>query len=99
MTSGVQGQLDHLKVAADGVRQWSRDMRDELSGQNQRVEVFVSEELRKDVPTGMLFPLLNYCHIWYKFPLNQYFWSSPRAKTINVFRACLGAQLTICAQK
>ena len=22
-----------------------------------------------------------------------------RAKTINVFRACLGAQLTICAQK
>ena len=25
--------------------------------------------------------------------------SQPRAKTINVFRACLGAQLTICAQK
>ena len=25
--------------------------------------------------------------------------SSPWAKTINVFRACLGAQLTICAQK
>ena len=25
--------------------------------------------------------------------------SRPRAKTINVFRACLGAQLTICAQK
>ena len=24
---------------------------------------------------------------------------SPGAKTINVFRACLGAQLTICAQK
>ena len=24
---------------------------------------------------------------------------APRAKTINVFRACLGAQLTICAQK
>ena len=24
---------------------------------------------------------------------------SPWAKTINVFRACLGAQLTICAQK
>ena len=23
----------------------------------------------------------------------------PGAKTINVFRACLGAQLTICAQK
>ena len=25
--------------------------------------------------------------------------SIPGAKTINVFRACLGAQLTICAQK
>ena len=25
--------------------------------------------------------------------------SSSGAKTINVFRACLGAQLTICAQK
>ncbi len=24
---------------------------------------------------------------------------TPGAKTINVFRACLGAQLTICAQK
>ena len=24
---------------------------------------------------------------------------NPGAKTINVFRACLGAQLTICAQK
>ena len=24
---------------------------------------------------------------------------APWAKTINVFRACLGAQLTICAQK
>ena len=26
-------------------------------------------------------------------------WVVPGAKTINVFRACLGAQLTICAQK
>ena len=30
--------------------------------------------------------------------LNKVF-DSPWAKTINVFRACLGAQLTICAQK
>ena len=27
------------------------------------------------------------------------FGQCPGAKTINVFRACLGAQLTICAQK
>ena len=27
------------------------------------------------------------------------FMGAPGAKTINVFRACLGAQLTICAQK
>ena len=29
----------------------------------------------------------------------MYQWISQGAKTINVFRACLGAQLTICAQK
>ena len=32
-------------------------------------------------------------------PGQKYQFHTPRAKTINVFRAWIGAQLTICAQK
>ena len=37
--------------------------------------------------------------VMYQFGARHAVNMTPGAKTINVFRACLGAQLPICAQK
>ena len=43
-------------------------------------------------------PFMLSLHLFFSQPLLR-LQETSRAKTINVFRACLGAQLTICAQK
>ena len=58
------------------------------------------------VCSGDIWPALVYLTLHLVLPKGatcpDCFWThlmTPWAKTINVFRACLGAQLTICAQK
>ena len=51
--------------------------------------------------TAYSFQRLNVCYnnILRRLLRRPRYCSASGAKTINVFRACLGAQLTICAQK
>ena len=51
-----------------------------------------------DCESGIL-PLSYRAPQWWHIHFSSAYIVEPGAKTINVFRACLGAQLTICAQK
>ncbi|KAI0224733.1 Kinesin-like protein KIF11-A [Lamellibrachia satsuma] len=48
----VQQQQDALQGAAQSMSEWSSDMREAIHGQDTKVEVFVTQELQKDIPTG-----------------------------------------------
>ena len=48
----VRQQQDALQGAAQSLSKWSSDMREAIHGQDTKVEVFVTQELQKDTPTG-----------------------------------------------
>ena len=48
----VQHQQDVLQGAAQGMSEWSCDMRESLQEQGTQVDAFIDQGLVKDVPTG-----------------------------------------------
>ena len=59
----VQHQQDLLKGAAQGMSEWSCDMRESLEEQGTQVDAFIDQELVKDIPTGEYTTSQEFCGV------------------------------------